>query len=96
MPDLERRVEELMAVGLVGIEVYYGDYSGETVRMLKGVAEGYGLVPCGGSDYHALGIPDEVLPGDVGPPAETVESLERLWKGRGQVENTKIHGEVRR
>ena len=96
MPDLERRVEELMAVGLVGIEVYYGDYSGETIRMLKGVAERYRLLPCGGSDYHALGIPDEVLPGDMGPPAETVESLKRLWKGRGQMEDTTVHGEVRR
>jgi predicted metal-dependent phosphoesterase TrpH len=76
----ERVVGDLKKVGLAGIEVYYKDYSPEDVRKLSSLATRYDLVPCGGSDYHALGIPGEVLPGIVGPPLETIEKLKALTK----------------
>ena len=35
----------------------------------------YGLVECGGSDYHAFGSEGEVAPGFSGPPPETPRLL---------------------
>lgn len=68
----------LRAAGLVGMEVYYGDYTPEQVEWLRGLADDFDLIPCGGSDYHALGNPGEPEPGTVGPPMSSVESLYAL------------------
>lgn len=76
MTDLESKVEGLKAAGMVGMEVYYAQYSPETIQYLASVAEQFGLIPCGGSDYHGLGNSGELLPGTMGPPLETVERLE--------------------
>lgn len=75
-PDLDATVLKLKAAGLVGMEVYYAQYSPETVQRLAGVAARHGLIPCGGSDYHGLGNTGEPLPSTLGPPLETVERLE--------------------
>ena len=76
--SLRKILRGLKRAGLVGVEVYYGDYTPEQVRRLAGVADELGLVPCGGSDYHASGNPGEPEPGTVGPPMETVEALKSL------------------
>jgi predicted metal-dependent phosphoesterase TrpH len=73
--NLETHLQEMVPAGLVGMEVYYGTYSPETMARLASVTEKYGLIPCGGSDYHALGNPDEALPGLQGPPESAVEAL---------------------
>lgn len=62
--------------GLMGVEVFYGDYTPEQVARLKTIADELGLIPCGGSDYHRSGNPGEPEPGFVGPPMETIH---RLW-----------------
>ena len=79
---LRAALGELKEAGLVGIEVHYKDYSPEQVDWLSGLADEFGLVPCGGTDYHALGNPNEPEPGAAGPPMETVEALRRLKKER--------------
>jgi len=73
--NVESMLPELKAAGLVGIEVYYGTYTPSEVKALTALAAREGLIPCGGSDYHALGTPGEVEPGSVGPPMETAERL---------------------
>ena len=78
IPDLDDTVEQLKAVGLAGMEVFYAQYSPEKVMELADVAREHGLLPCGGSDYHALGTPGEHLPGNMGPPLEVAERLENL------------------
>ena len=80
--ELKATLKDLRAVGLVGMEVYYGDYSAEQVEWLAGIARDLALVPCGGSDYHASGNPGEPEPGTVGPPFETVEALRALKEER--------------
>jgi hypothetical protein len=60
------------------VEVYYGDYTPEQVASLRETADDLGLVPCGGSDYHASGDPGEPEPGSVGPPSWVVERLEEM------------------
>ena len=77
LSSMDARIEELKAAGLVGMEVYYAQYSPETVQYLAEVAARHDLIPCGGSDYHGLGNTGEPLPGTLGPPLETVERLEQ-------------------
>ena len=72
---LRRTLLQLQEAGLVGMEVYYGGYSEEEVKSLAGIADDLGLVPCGGSDYHAAGNPDEPEPGSVGPPMSSLDAL---------------------
>jgi predicted metal-dependent phosphoesterase TrpH len=50
--ELEKRVDALVALGLMGIECYYSRYSAEDEATLLSVAEKRGLLLCGGSDYH--------------------------------------------
>jgi predicted metal-dependent phosphoesterase TrpH len=73
--NVETHIQEMIPAGLVGMEVYYGTYSPETMSNLSDIAQKYGLIPCGGSDYHALGNPDEALPGYQGPPESSVNAL---------------------
>ncbi|MFP6636422.1 MAG: PHP domain-containing protein [Dehalococcoidia bacterium] len=74
--DMETTIAELAEAGIVGLEVHYAQFSPETVQQLAGLADRYGLIPCGGSDYHGLGNEGEPLPGTLGPPSETVGLLE--------------------
>ena len=74
--DLDNVIPELKGVGLVGMEVYYAQYSAEKIQELAQMANRYGLVPCGGSDYHGFEDRDEPLPGTMGPPLETVQQLQ--------------------
>ena len=45
-------VEQLVPCGLQGIEVYYPTHSKKNQKQLSRLAERYGLVVTGGSDYH--------------------------------------------
>ena len=68
-------VSQLKDAGMVGLEVHYGEFSGEEIQMLANIAAELDLIPCGGSDYHASGKPGEIIPGEAGPPMSVVESL---------------------
>ena len=76
--ELESTIAYLVDQGIVGIEAYYGDYSEDQIERVILLANKYGLVPCGGSDYHAAGNPIEPEPGDIGPPMESIERLKSL------------------
>ena len=74
--DMETTIAELAEAGILGLEVHYAQFNPEPVQHLAGLADRYGLIPCGGSDYHGLGNEGEPLPGTLGPPPETVGLLE--------------------
>ena len=74
--QLDTTVRQMKEYGIVGIEVFYGDYTSDQVAHLKRIADELDLIPCGGSDYHCSGNPGEPEPGSVGPPMETVSRLE--------------------
>lgn len=78
VPNYEKLVPRLRSLGFVGMEVHYGEFSSEQRASLLALAERHGLLPCGGSDYHAMGHEGEHLPGTAGPPLEVFEELERL------------------
>jgi predicted metal-dependent phosphoesterase TrpH len=73
--DLKELVPKLKAVGLIGIEVYYRDYSSDVIAGLLKIAEQYNLISTGGTDYHAFGDDLEVMIGGALAPAQSVESL---------------------
>jgi predicted metal-dependent phosphoesterase TrpH len=66
--DFDGVLPEMIAAGLVGMEVYYRDYAPDLIKLLAEKAAKYGLLPLGGSDYHALDNPGEKEPGDIPLP----------------------------
>lgn len=78
IPGLNDVVGQLLEHGLDGIEVYYGGYDGNQIQRLESIAKEFSLVPCGGTDYHALGQVGEALPGDMGPPDEIISMLKDI------------------
>ena len=74
----EAILPQLRELGFVGFEVHYSEFDNELRSSLLAAAERYGMLPCGGSDYHAMGHEGEHLPGTAGPPIEVFEELERL------------------
>ena len=73
--NLEEFIPELQKAGLVGIEAYYDEYAAKLVRHLASLAHKYGLVACGGSDYHGLVDNTDTPLGGVEVPYECVEKL---------------------
>ena len=76
--NLDGILEDLKAVGLKGLEVHYAEYGQPTRDRLAETARRHGLLPCGGSDYHAMGVPGEHLPGEAGPPLEVAYKLREM------------------
>ena len=78
----ETMIIELEAAGLVGIEAYYGGYTTSEISRLVRLADKYGLIATGGSDYHGLGAANETVIGGVDVPMESVERLIALAEQR--------------
>jgi len=74
-PDLEEgRIGWLAAEGLRGLEAWHSDHGPSQVRRYLGLAQRYGLVPTGGSDYHGAHTPSVRLgyAGDGTPIPDSV------------------------
>tara|TARA_Y100000814_G_scaffold251407_1_gene198344 strand:- start:263 stop:1093 length:831 start_codon:yes stop_codon:yes gene_type:complete len=76
--NLDNLLPILIESGLKGLEVFYANYDTNTINKLKNIASKYGLIPCGGSDYHGIKTKTEKLPGTFGPPIESVNKLIEL------------------
>jgi predicted metal-dependent phosphoesterase TrpH len=78
-PDVDALVAELAASGLDGVETYYQGYGPPRVNHLRHLAEEFGLIPTGGSDYHGFPMGSsasiENTPGTVYVPDDTVDRL---------------------
>ena len=83
---LDLLLERLKAAGLTGMEVYYQDYAPDEVEHFRLMADRFGFLPLGGSDYHGLGGPKQREPGDIPLPREPVDRLFKLAKERGAVQ----------
>nr|MDQ3044217.1 PHP domain-containing protein [Chloroflexota bacterium] len=71
----EAVVPRLMETGLGGIEVDYGEYTAQVREQLRQMADRWGLIPTGGSDFHGAGF----KPGrELGGPEVDVECVEQL------------------
>jgi len=80
--DWQQVVVELRGAGLAGIEVYYDGYTAPERERLRIVAEKYGLVATGGSDFHGIDPATETGLGSAGVPPEVVDRLVALAKPR--------------
>ena len=80
--DLEMMIVELKAAGLVGIEAYYNGYTADEISKLVSLANKYGLIASGGSDYHGLDTSSETMIGGVDVPMESAERLIAYYKER--------------
>jgi len=86
LDGLEGLLSDLKAAGLVGMEVYYQDYKPDEVERLRVIAEKFGLIPMGGSDFHGLGGPQQREPGNIPLPDEPIERFLALARQRGVLE----------
>lgn len=68
-------VGELAAGGLRGLEVHHPEHNEEQARHYLAMAERFGLLVTGGSDYHGPGHGHESDLGSVRVPFDTVERL---------------------
>ena len=80
--DPETLIIELKESGLVGLEAYYKDYTAEEIDRLVSLAEKYGFIVTGGSDYHGLDDSTETMIGGADVPLESVEQLVSLAEQR--------------
>lgn len=65
--------------GLIGMEVFYAAYDRQTTQTAQAMAEQYGLLPSGGSDFHGAIKPDIQLGvgrGNLKIPMQWLERLE--------------------
>ena len=80
--DTETMIAELKVAGLVGMEVYYKDYTKDERNALAQLARKYNLIATGGSDYHGLDASTETMIGDTDVPVESAEQLIALAEQR--------------
>jgi 3',5'-nucleoside bisphosphate phosphatase len=76
--ELENLLVQLVKEGLKGIEVYYPEHSASEVAQYKILAERYGLLLTGGTDYHGIeknSLDIGVGRGDMKLPYSLVENL---------------------
>lgn len=72
--------EQLSDEGLDAIEAFAEKYDARDRKKYLDIARKYDLVPVGGSDYHAKGTSDELLPGGPdrpGPASSVIDELQR-------------------
>ncbi len=84
-PGLRELIEYCMAQGLRGMECRYSGYGPEQSAYLEALAEEYGLIKTGGSDYHGSNKPRICLGSGIeGNLQVPYEWLERLKEESGK------------
>ena len=87
--ELRELIEHCMAHGLRGIECRYSGYDLGQVKYLEGLAEEYGLLKTGGSDFHGGNKPHISLgTGIAGELDVPYAWLERLREEAEKLHNT--------
>lgn len=79
-PDVESVIARLKKVGLVGLEVYYGKTPPHDIARFKKMADAFGLIATGGSDFHGINADFELPLGQVQVPEKCVNDLISLAK----------------
>jgi predicted metal-dependent phosphoesterase TrpH len=89
MDGIEPLLAKLADAGLSAMEVYYQDYDDTTIKRLRKLADQFGLIPLGGSDYHGLGNPRQREPGIIPLPIEQVGRYLSIANERGVLDRAK-------
>ncbi|MEJ5199811.1 MAG: PHP domain-containing protein [Anaerolineae bacterium] len=77
--DLDVMLPELIAAGLMGLEVYYPGYDAVTTEYLMAVARRYQLLHTGGTDFHGVRANEPDL-GGIYVPMKAVRRLREAWQ----------------
>ena len=80
---LEELVAQLKDAGLIGMECVYSTYSSAEERDMKRLADKYGLIYSGGSDFHGKAKPELDLATGYGKlfvPETILDDLIAAWK----------------
>lgn len=59
--ELHSLITHLRDAGLIGLEVYYSSFSTSEQELLAGIANHYGLLKTGGTDFHGANKPNLYL-----------------------------------
>jgi len=86
---LQAFLPEAVAVGLDAMEVLYPKYDGKTTSLAERIAEEYGLLPSGGSDFHGEAKPDIRIGTGRGELRVPVDWLEHLKERRSDPKKVK-------
>jgi predicted metal-dependent phosphoesterase TrpH len=74
-------IESLVEQGLQGIEVYYSEHTPDDREFYQRMADSYGLVATGGSDYHGINKPGIYLgtgkQNNLNVPYQVLDTLRR-------------------
>jgi 3',5'-nucleoside bisphosphate phosphatase len=71
----EQWVATLTSAGMVGIEAYYKDNTPENTAATLAMAQRFGLIATGGTDFHGIENAGEVMMGGVDVPVKAVKQL---------------------
>ena len=80
--NLDELLPGLLSAGLMGLEVYYKDFSPDIRQNLANLAKRHHLIATGGTDYHGIES-TEVMLGEAGVPAVVAEELFALAQKQG-------------
>jgi predicted metal-dependent phosphoesterase TrpH len=81
-PELRAKIKELVELGMDGLEVIHPDHSAEFQTLFSDLADEFGLLKTGGSDFHGTHKPGIEL-GQGRPPYLFLEKLrERISERR--------------
>ena len=74
-------VDELVTLGLDGVELYYPTHSGKIRKKIRRITQNHDLLFTGGSDYHGDIRPGTSLAGGVNVyvPAELLVKMKQKW-----------------
>jgi len=81
--ELESFVGAMVDHGLMGIEVYYSDHSASQIKVYEGIAQKFGLLITGGSDFHGYSIKGIDLGtgrGNLQVPYACLEGLKKAYQ----------------
>jgi predicted metal-dependent phosphoesterase TrpH len=81
--DIEGTLRRLVPAGLRGFETYYAEYMPDQHQQLRAIADAWGLIPTGGSDYHGSGFREGRELGAAPVPEETYDRLAAAHRERG-------------
>lgn len=84
IPNLDTLLKTLVRARLIGLEVYYKDYSTEDREYLARISDKYGLIATGGTDYHGRDSSTEVMMGEAVVPPYLADNLIALAENRSR------------
>ena len=74
--EVETVLKDLVAAGLLGLEVYHPSHTPKQIKHLESLCDQYGLLKTGGSDFHSPN--SDISLNQLHLPLELLESLKQV------------------